>query len=109
MPAPNSARSGYELRFTETGTSVYEVTLSKWQAGTKTALAAKSGYSFPIASKFALAEKGGTVSAWTSTGSEFTQLLSAADTSFASGYTGVESAGNITRLTNFSGGPLPPF
>lgn len=54
-------------------------------------------------------KKGGTVSAWTNTGTEFSQLLSAADTAFAAGSTGVEGAGNITRLTNFGAGQLPPF
>jgi Ca2+-binding RTX toxin-like protein len=109
MPAPNSAKTGYELRFTETASTVYEAKLSKWQAGTKTTLAAKTGYSFPNGSQFALVEKGGTVSAWTMTGTEFTQLLSAADSALSDGYTGIEAAGNITRLVNFSGGPLPPF
>lgn len=47
MPAPNSARSGYELRFTETGTSVYEVALSKWQAGTKTHVGHQNGLLVP--------------------------------------------------------------
>jgi hypothetical protein len=108
-PSPASARSGYELRFTETSASVYEVTLSRWQSGTKTVLASSAGYSFPKGSQFALADKGGTVSAWTKTGSEYTQLLSAADTTFISGYTGIEGSGNITRLKEFRGGPLPPF
>jgi hypothetical protein len=109
MPTPASARSGYELRFTETSSTVYEVALSKWQAGTKTVLASKAGFSLPNGSQFALAEKGGTVSAWTKTGTEFTQLLSATDTTFNSGFTGIEGAGNITRLTDFRSGPLPPF
>ena len=109
MPSPASARSGYELRLTETGVSVYEVTLSKWQAGVKTTLASKTGYSFPVNGKVALVDKGGTVSAWTNTASEFTQILSAADTAFISGYTGVEATGNNTRLKDFKSGPLPPF
>ncbi|MEX2105645.1 MAG: NHL repeat-containing protein [Solirubrobacterales bacterium] len=109
MPSPTGAQSGYELRFTETSSSVYEVALSKWQAGTKTVLASQVGYSFPTKSRFALVDKGGTVSAWTATGSEYTQLLSGEDTAFNSGYTGIEGAGNITRLTDFRSGPLAPF
>jgi len=108
-PTPGSARSGYELRFTETSTNVYEVALSRWQSGTRTVLATKLGYSFPIGSQFALAAKGGTVSAWTNTGSEYTQLLSAADSTYISGYTGIEGSGNILRLKDFRSGPLAPF
>jgi hypothetical protein len=54
-------------------------------------------------------EGGGTVSAWTNTGTEFTQILAAADSSFDSGYTGVEASGNFTRLSNFRSGTLSPF
>jgi hypothetical protein len=107
--SPASVRSGYELRFTETSSSVYEVSLSRWQAGAKTVLASKVGYSFPTGSQFALADKGGTVSGWTKVGSDYTQLLSAADSTFISGYTGLEGSGNITRLRDFRSGPLPPF
>jgi hypothetical protein len=32
-----------------------------------------------------------------------------ADGTFASGFTGLEGSGNITRLTNFRSGPLAPF
>jgi sugar lactone lactonase YvrE len=107
--SPGSVKSGYEERFTETSTGVYEVVLSKLSSGTKTVLATKTGYSFPVKSQFGLIDKGGTVSAWTSTGAEYTQLLSASDSTFTSGYTGVEGSGNVTRLTNFRSGPLAPF
>ncbi len=109
MPSPASARTGYELRFTETATNVYEVALSKWQAGSKTVLASKSSYSFPVNSQFALVDKGATVSVWTKTGSEYTQLISASDSTFKTGYTGIEGSGNITRLKDFRSGPLSPF
>jgi hypothetical protein len=108
MPNPGSVRSGYELRFKETASGIYEVVLAKWVAGTETVLASKTGYAFAVGSLFALAQNGGTVSAWTKTGSEYTQLLSASDASFMSGYTGIEGSGNITRLTEYRGGPLPP-
>jgi hypothetical protein len=109
LPTPTSARSGYELRFTEGSPGVYEVALLKCQSGIKTVLTSKSSYSFPTNSQFALGDKGGVVSAWTKTGSEYTQLLSASDSTFAAGYTGVEGSGNITRLKEFRSGPLPPF
>jgi hypothetical protein len=109
MPAPSSARTGYELRFTETSTNTYEVAIARWQGGTKSTLAFKSGYSLPAKNQFALVEKAGTVSVWTNTGGGYTEVLSATDSSLSSGYTGIEGSGNFTRLTNFSAGPLSPF
>jgi hypothetical protein len=98
-----------ELRFTETATLTYEVALAKWVSGTKTLLATKAGYSLPLGSAFALVAKAGTVSVWTKTGSEYTQLLSANDSTFNTGYVGLEGAGNILRLSDFKGGQLAPF
>jgi Ca2+-binding RTX toxin-like protein len=109
MPNPGSVKSGYELRFTETSSLVYDVSLAKWEAGTKTALASKTAYSLPLGSEFALVRKGGAVQVWTESGTEFTQLLSAADSTFISGFSGIEASGNISRLTNFKAGPLAPF
>jgi alpha-tubulin suppressor-like RCC1 family protein len=109
MLSPGSAHSGYQLKFTETSSGVYTVTLAKWISGTETVLATKTSYSFATKSQFALVDKLGTVSAWTKTGSEYTQLLSASDSTYTSGYTGVEGSGNITRLTSFKSGPLAPF
>lgn len=110
MATPLGVRSGYELRFTESATQlVFEVALSKWVSGAKTVLATKSGYSFPVGSSLALAAKAGTVSVWTKTGGEFTQLLSAADATYQSGYVGIEGSGNITRISGYKAGPLAPF
>jgi len=110
MATPATAKSDYELRFTESTTQpVFEVVLSKWVSGTKTVLASKPGYSLPVGSSFALAAKAGTVSVWTKTGGEFTQLLSAADATYKSGYVGIEGSGNITRITGSKAGPLAPF
>jgi Ca2+-binding RTX toxin-like protein len=109
MPNPGSIKSGYELRFTETSSLVYDVSLAKWEAGTKTALASKTAYSLPLGSEFALVRKGGAVQVWTKTGTEFTQLLSAVDSTFISGFSGIEASGNISRMTNFKAGPLAPF
>ncbi len=105
MPEPALAQSGYELRFTQTATAnTYNVTLSKWASGIRTVLATASSYAFATQSSFALVDTGGTVSAWIDSGSGFTQLLSAGDTTYSSGYTGIEGAGNITRIRNFRAG-----
>jgi hypothetical protein len=109
MPNPSSAHSGYELRFTESSVGVYEVVESKWVSGTRTALATKTGYSFGPGRQVALIDKGGTVSAWTNAGSEYVEILSASDSTFTSGYIGVEGSGSSTRLTELKGGSLPPF
>ena len=108
MPSPGSARTGYELRFTETSSAVYDVTLSKWQAGAQTLLATKTGCSFAAGNQLALVDKGGTVSAWTKTGTEFTQLLSAEDSAFISGQVGIEASGSINFFRDFRSGSLAP-
>jgi Ca2+-binding RTX toxin-like protein len=112
MPNPASARSGYELRFTEpsSNTGIYTVTLVKWVAGTPTTLATQNNVSLAIGGRFALADKAGVLSVWTAgaTG-EFTQLLSASDTTYQSGYLGIAGGGNFARLANFQGAQLPPF
>jgi len=99
-----STREGYELRFTDVSSNTYNVKLSKWKGGTETLLASKSSYSFVNGNSLALLDQGGTVSAWTKTGTEFTQLLSASDEAFASGKAGIEAAGNRTNLLNFKAG-----
>jgi hypothetical protein len=112
MPNPAAARSGYELRFTEPtgGTGTYTVTLVKWVTGTATTLASQANVSLAVGGRFALVHKAGTLSAWTAgaTG-EFTQLLSASDTTYQSGYLGIAGGGNFERLANFRGAQLPPF
>jgi sugar lactone lactonase YvrE len=108
MPSPGSARTGYELRFAGTSSGVYDVTLSKWQAGTQTVLGTKTGYSFANGNQFALVDKGGTVSVWTKTGSEFTQILSAEDASFISGFAGIEASGPNSLIRDFRSGSLAP-
>jgi Ca2+-binding RTX toxin-like protein len=108
MPTPTSSpRAGYELRFTETATAnAYTVSLGSWTAGTKTVLAQKSSYTLAPGSQFALVAKGGTVSVWVGSGGVYTELLSAKSSTFASGYSGLEAAGNITRISNFRTGSL---
>ena len=101
-----SARTGYELRFTQASAGIYNVALSKWEEGSQSLLASKSSYSFANGSSFALVDYGSTVSAWTDTGSGFAELLSAIDSTFEEGNAAVEGSGNITRLTNFREGSL---
>jgi hypothetical protein len=112
MPNPGTTRSGYELRFTEPtgGTGVYTVTLVKWVSGTATTLATQTGVSLAIGGRFALADKAGILSVWTAgaTG-ELTQLLTAADMTYQSGYLGIAGGGNFARLASFRGAQLPPF
>jgi len=109
MPTPSSSKAGYELRFTSVGGgSTYNVTLDKWEKGEKHPLAAQVSYQFPTGSSFAIADEGSTISAWTNTGAGFTELLSASDTSFSGGSSGIEAAGNATRLVNFRFGSLLP-
>lgn len=74
-----------------------------------TSLGSKTSYALPLNSQVALVRKAGVVSAWTNTGSGYTQILSASDSTFTSGYTGIEGSGNIQRLTNFRSGQLAPF
>jgi hypothetical protein len=108
LQTPGSTRSGYQLRFVQTSLNVYEVILAKWSAGTETVLATKTGYTLAAGSSFALADEGSSVAAWTNTGSGFTQILTAADSSFSGGNGGVEASGNESRLTNFKIGELLP-
>jgi hypothetical protein len=57
-----------------------------------------------------LVQKAKTVSAWTApVGGEFTQLLSATDTTYTSGRSAAEASGNGTRMTNLRAGVLPAF
>jgi len=108
--SPGTVKSGYELRFYESATGTYTVTISRWTSGTKTVLATQPGVAFSAGSKFALVETAKTVSAWTATtAGEFTQLLSATDTSYTSGKPAVEASGNGTRMTNLRAGVLPAF
>jgi hypothetical protein len=104
----NARRGGYELRFTYVSANTYNVTLTKWQGGTQTALASKSSYAFANGNSLALVDSGGVVSVWTNTGSGFSKILSATDSTFSGGNAGIEGSGNNTRLANFKAGTLSP-
>jgi Ca2+-binding RTX toxin-like protein len=110
MPNPQgSTRVGYELRATDTAPNTYTLTISKWQSGTQAVLATKAGVGLLNANSLAIVDQGAKVSAWTNAGQGFAQVLSAEDSTFASGGAGFEGAGNITRLVNFKGGALAPL
>ena len=84
--------------------------LVKWVGGAATTLATQSSVPLAVGGRFALADKAGVVSVWTAAATgEFTQLLSAADTTYQSGYLGIAGGGNFARVANFRGGQLPPF
>jgi len=109
MPKPGSERSGYELRFTEVSSEGYEVVLARWKSGTKTVLDSEAVYSLETGRQLALVDKAGVVTAWVNpTSEEYVQLLSASDSTFSSGYSGIEGAGNLTRLKGFKSGLFAP-
>src|SRR5262249_26035867 len=83
------SRIGYEVRFTQTATDVYPVTLSKWLGGIETVLTSQASVSFVSGNSFAIVDQGATVSAWANTGAGYTQLLSAADSTFNEGSVGL--------------------
>lgn len=115
MSNPGSAKGGYELSWAEVSTGVYNVTLNKWVAGiaTATLLGEKKSVSIATGTTLAIADTGGTVSAWQSSGGSFTELLSAGDGDYATGYAGIAGAGNLSRSSNFKAGslgiPTPPL
>ncbi len=106
MSSPAGAKNGYELRLTYKSANTYDVKLSKWVSGSETVLDSQSGYSFAVGDSLALVDEGGTVSAWTDTGSGYEEQWSASDNAFGSGYPGLESGGNYTRLQDFRAGGL---
>lgn len=107
MPEPGSVRSGYEARFTGGGSATsYQVELSKWVSGTRTVLASTSGFSLPVGTTMALTQtSGGDVALWTGT-SSLTQVLSARDTTYTSGYAGLEVNGGAGTIYNFRAGRI---
>ncbi len=112
LDASSSVQSGYELRFTFVGEEeeevVYDVALSKWVSGTRTVLASRESVTFVEGNSLAIVDQGGTVSGWTNTGSGFTQLLSASDTTFNSGRVGLSAADRESLLRTFKAGQLAP-
>jgi len=61
--------------------------------------------------KFALVDKAGTVSVWSNPGQgsnpQFTQAISASDSSYSYGYAGIEGSGSSWGTRGFRLGQLP--
>lgn len=110
MPSPSTAKTGYELKWTwATGAENpgnYDIKLSKWTAGTETVLASKTAQPFSTGTNFALSYKGGTVTAWSGTEASIHSVLTASDSTYSSGYAGMDGVGNISRSVNFRAGAL---
>jgi hypothetical protein len=92
MPNPGRARSGYEARFRGANRTFadYRVELSKWASGQRTVLAKAKRISLPVNTTFALSEAGDKLVVWTGTNA-LTPILSATDSTYSSGYTGIEA------------------
>jgi len=109
MPSPGSLKSGYEARFVDNGSGqFYETTISKWQAGVKTAVGAASILAAPT-TRFAFVDKGSSLTIWLAQEASYFQVASVTDSAFNSGYAGIEASGNVVRLRDFRAGPLAPF
>lgn len=107
-PSPGTAKSGYEARFTGTGSATaYKLELSKWASGTRTVLATKEGVALPVGTTIALSEEAGSLVIWIGTAT-FTPLLSAVDTAYSSGYVGIDVNGGQGTYYNFRGGSATP-
>lgn len=107
MSSPGSAKTGYQLRWTVVSGSTFAVKLSKWASGTETVLASNSSVSLPVGTTMAVADVGGTVSAWQQApGGSYALLLSATDSTYSSGYAGIEASGTASLSTDFKAGSL---
>ena len=116
MPSPGgssqtTAQQGYQLVWIDTAsTAVWQVRLVKWVNGNPTVLAQNNSVSVPVNTSFALVvdKSSGTVSGWWNTGSTFTQIpgITANDTTYQSGYAGLEGSGCDPYLRNFTAASL---
>jgi hypothetical protein len=106
MSGPSTAtRNGYEARVTAlAAANSYSVTLARWANGFRSVLATSPTITYAPGASIALVDEGSTLSAWGISGTNAVQLLSGYDSSYASGYAGLEAAGNYTRLANFKAG-----
>jgi hypothetical protein len=102
---PGTTQSGYELSWIYKASNSYTVKLSKWSAGVQTELASTTS-TIAANSTLAIVDEGSAVRAWLGSGGSFSLLLSASDSTLASGYAGIQAAGNNGRLAEFKFGPL---
>jgi len=107
MPNPAGVRTGYEARFTGTGSATnYTVELAKWVSGVRNVLASTAGFSLPVGTTMVLTETaGGSLALWTGT-STMTPLLTASDSTYTSGYAGLEVNGGAGTIYNFRAGRI---
>jgi RHS repeat-associated protein len=103
MSSPGSSRSGYEARFTGNGSGTYTAEIAKWVSSTRSVLASKTGVTLSNGTTFALSDEGANLVLWTGTTS-FTPLLSASDSTYSSGYAGIEVNGVGGTLNKFRAG-----
>ncbi len=107
MGSPGTAKSGYQLRWTATAAAnTYNVSLVKWVSGAETVLTSQSSMSIPTGTTLAIADAGGGLIAWQGSGGSLTPFLLVSDSSFSSGYAGIEASGSNSRLLNFQAGNL---
>jgi len=107
MANPGSVKGGYQLRWRElSSTTTYKVTLSKWSSGTETVLAEQASVEIATGTTMAISDTGSTVTAWKGTGGSLSSILSASDSSFSSGYAGIEGSGSNSRSKDFKAGAL---
>ena len=108
MPEPSKAKSGYQLSWTAEGEAgKYEIAISRFNVGTRTLLVTKGGVGIAAGTTMALSYNDGLINAWSGPGSTLQSILTAADTTYSSGYVGLEASGNISRSSSFHGGQLP--
>jgi hypothetical protein len=109
-PNPAAVKSGYQLRVMSTGYNTLEMKLLKWVSATATTLGTKTmTFSSQPGVRFALVDKGGTVSVYTAGPEQgLVSILSAADSTYSYGYAGVEGMGTL-GLVDFKVGQLPLF
>lgn len=108
MSNPGSEKSGYQLKWVETSSGVYAVTLAKWVGGSETVLKSSSPVVAPVGSTFAITSENGEVTAWGGSGGTVAPLFSATDSTYVRGYTGIEASGSGSKSINFKAGAIGP-
>lgn len=103
MSSPGTTESGYELSWTYKTATSYTLELSKWVSGTQTELASVST-AISEGSSLAISDEGSVVKAWIGSGGTFSSVLSATDSTYSSGYSGIEASGINGHLTEFKAG-----
>lgn len=104
-----TTKSGYRLEVysgSELETFPALIQLVLWNAGVSTTLASTSTTIAP-GNSIGISVRAGIVRAWLETGKGWTNILTAADSTYTKGYGGVFAGGNQTRLNNFAIGESP--